>query len=320
MEVSLSAIRAGFFFARMKVKTAYLYALGAVLAWSTVSTAFKLSLRHLTPLGLLLFSSVAATLFLAGTFFGSGRKPRELFNSWWRSLPAGLLNPFIYYLMLFVAYDRLRAQEAQVLNYTWAILLSLLSVWLLKERFRLKDLLALLLSFLGVVVISTRGRISQLQFDDPLGSLLAVSTSLVWASYWILNLKDTRDAKGKLLLNFLVGTLATALYAQLRGKMNLPGLFTADGVMLWGLLGALYVGIFEMGFTFILWQKALETSENTASISNLIFLTPFLSLIFIALILKESIHPATFIGLLVIIGSNFWQKGGSKRKSGLDKG
>lgn len=309
MEISLSAIRAGFFFATMKVNTAYLYALGAVLAWSTVSTAFKLSLRHLTPLGLLLFASSAATLFLGVVNLFDRAKRGAVFSSWWRSLPAGFLNPFVYYLMLFVAYHRLRAQEAQVLNYTWAIVLSLLSVWLLKERFRLKDLLALLLSFLGVVIISTRGRVLLLQFEDPLGSLLAVSTSLVWAVYWILNLKDTRATNGKLLLNFLVGTIATALYALIRGRLNLSGLFTVNGLVLRGLLGALYVGVFEMGFTFILWQKALQSSENTASISNLIFLTPFLSLIFISLILRENIHPATLIGLVVIIGSNLWQKG-----------
>ncbi|MCB5247015.1 MAG: DMT family transporter [Candidatus Cloacimonetes bacterium] len=294
----------------MRIKTAYLYALGAVLAWSTVSTAFKLSLKHLTPLGLLLFASGAGTLYLAAVNLPSLLRREFSVSNWARSLPAGLLNPFIYYLMLFVAYDRLRAQEAQVLNYTWAIVLSLFSVWLLKERFRLKDLLALLLSFLGVVVISTRGRVFQLQFEDPLGSLLAVSTSLVWAFYWILNMKDERDAKAKLLLNFLVGTIATALYALIRGKLNLGGLFTPEAVVGWGLLGALYVGIFEMGFTFILWQKALETSDNTASISNLIFLTPFISLVFIALILRESIHPATLAGLVVIVASNLWQKSG----------
>lgn len=293
----------------MKLKSAYVYALGAVLAWSTVSTAFKLSLRHLTPLGLLMFASFSATLFLAAANIVAGKWEKPSAKDWLRSLAAGALNPFIYYLMLFVAYDRLRAQEAQVLNYTWAIVLSLFSVWLLKERFRLKDLLALLLSFLGVMIISTRGRILQLQFEDPLGSLLAVSTSLVWAIYWVLNLKDSRPAQSKLLLNFLLGTLATAIYALIRGKLNLGGLFTPEGSLIHGLLGGLYVGIFEMGFTFTLWQKALQTSHNTASISNLIFLTPFVSLIFIALILRESIHPATLIGLGAIIASNFWQKG-----------
>lgn len=218
------------------------------------------------------------------------------------------MNPFVYYLMLFAAYDRLRAQEAQVLNYTWAIILALGSALILRQKLCAKDFLALLLSFLGVVVISTRGRLLQLQFDDPLGSLLAVSTSIIWASYWILNMKDPRPAKDKLPLNFAIGTAAALIYALVAGKLNQQGLFTENGVIWTGLLGGLYVGIFEMGFTFIIWQKALDTSDNTASVSNLIFLTPFVSLLFIALILKEGIHPATFLGLLLIVGSNLWQK------------
>ncbi|MCB5259059.1 MAG: EamA/RhaT family transporter, partial [Candidatus Cloacimonetes bacterium] len=47
---------------------------------------------------------------------------------------------------------------------------------------------------------------------------------------------------------------------------------------------------------------------NTAKISNLIFLSPFISMFFIQSILKESIHPATIIGLLLIVVSNLVQK------------
>lgn len=297
-------------------KTAYIYALASVLAWSTVSTAFKLTLRHLTPLGLLLFSALSATVFLAGVNLAQGgfRAGGNARRDWLRSLPAGLLNPYVYYLMLFVAYDRLRAQEAQVLNYTWAIVLSLLSVLILKERFRMRDLGSLCLSFLGVILISTRGRILSLTFTDPLGSALAVATSLVWAGYWILNMRDRSPVVGRLLRNFLWGSLATVLYAFLRGSLNQAGLFTVTGNPGWGLLGALYVGIFEMGLTFILWQKALSSSGSTSSVANLIFLTPFISLIFIALILRENIHPATLAGLVVIVGSNWWQKRGKVEK------
>lgn len=294
----------------MNKNSPYPFALAAVLAWSTVSTAFKLSLRHLTPLGLLLFSALASSLFLAAySLIRHGWKGIVLAaENWKRKLLAGLLNPFVYYLMLFSAYDRLPAQQAQVLNYTWAIVLSLFSALVFRRRFRLRDLICLCLSFLGVVLISTQGRILTMEFTDPLGALLAVCTSFIWAAFWILNLRDGQAAESKMLANFLSGTLATLLYALLRGKLNYAGLFDDAGVPLWGILGALYVGVFEMGLTFVLWQKALERSDNTAAVANLIFLTPFLSLLFIAMILKESINPATLIGLFIIIGSNLWQK------------
>lgn len=291
---------------------AYLYAGCSILAWSTISTAFKLSLQYLTSIGLLFFASLTAFLFLGITnviqhscFQSSQRWYRSVFSNLKQSLLPGLLNPFIYYLMLFEAYSRLRAQEAQALNYTWAIVLSLFSIWLLKEKFRWVDLMALLISFFGVWIISTKGNITSLKFDDGFGSFLAVATSLVWAFYWIINIKDKRPALTKLCYNFLIGFLLIALFALFTNA----SLFTNPTSYGYGILGGIYIGILEMGLTFLLWNKALELANNTASISNMIFFTPFLSLLFIYSVLGESIHPATFIGLLLIVFSNLLQKG-----------
>lgn len=297
-----------------KSQLSYLYAGLTILAWSTVSTSFKLSLIALSPIGLLFVSSLTAVLFLGAvnlftekSFIPGGTA--ALRSNLKRSLLPGLLNPWLYYVMLFIAYDRLRAQEAQVLNYTWAIVLSLLSIIILKERFRLRDLLALLLSFLGVMVLSTKGRISTLRFDDPLGSGIALATSFVWAGYWILSLKDSRPAQVKLFYNFLIGFCATALLLLVYQGTGRETLLNGRGrALLPSLLAAVYTGIFEMGLTFLLWYRALKLAENTARVSNLIFITPFLSLIFIRLILQESIHPATLAGLLLIVGGNLWQR------------
>jgi len=285
---------------------AYTYAALSIVAWSTISTAFKLSLRALTPMGLLLFSAVIATVFLGVVNLLSGHKltRREMWQHLRRSLPAGMLNPFAYYLILFEAYSRLRAQEAQALNYTWAIVLSMFSVLMLGERFRWLDLFALVMSLAGVVVISTRGDFGTLQFDDLTASLLAVFTSVVWALYWIINRQDKRNSALKLFFNFLCGSLAIGMFCLISG---LP-LFLPNASVLAGVAGGVYVGIFEMGLTFLLWDRALAHTTHTATISNLIFFTPFVSLLFISGVLHEKIATATFVGLLMIIVSNLIQK------------
>ena len=291
---------------------AYFFAGLSILAWSSISTAFKLSLINLTPLGLLFFASLTAAAFLGSVRLLSkphSSNPGSIIvrigkNVRLSLLPA-LLNPFLYYLMLFEAYSRLRAQEAQALNYTWAIVLALFSIILLKEKFRILDFIALLISFVGVWIISTKGAITNLQFDDALGSFLAVFTSLIWALYWILSLKDQRDATTKLFFNFSLGFIFIAVLVM-AGKASL---FTPGANIIHGLIGGVYVGIFEMGLTFLLWFKALQYTSSTAKVSNLIFLTPFVSLLFISRILGESIHPATFIGLIMIVFSNLVQKG-----------
>lgn len=287
---------------------AYIYAGLSIIAWSSISTAFKLSLKHLSPIGLLFFASLTAVLFLGLICVISGQMRFSLSALWHnlkKSLLPGLLNPFIYYLILFEAYNRLRAQEAQALNYTWAIVLALFSIWLLKEKFRIVDLLALLISFLGVIIISTKGQLLEMRFDNAIGSLMAVFTSLIWAMYWILSFKDKRQTLPKLFFNFLIGLVFIAAFVTISStRLFLPGASYLSGIA-----GGIYVGIFEMGLTFLLWLKAMEYTTNTAKISNLIFLTPFVSLLFISQILGESIHPATFVGLCLIVFSNLVQKG-----------
>ena len=63
----------------------------------------------------------------------------------------------------------------------------------------------------------------------------------------------------------------------------------------------IYVGLFEMGITFVLWLSALKLTQNTARVSNLIFASPFISLVLLANIIGEQIHPTTLIGLMLIV-------------------
>lgn len=276
---------------------AYLFAILSVLCWSTVATAFKLSLRHLDFLQLLCISSTASMLVLGGLLLIQGRlrlltglTPRDFC----RSATLGFLNPFLYYLVLFKAYSLLPAQEAQPLNYTWPVMIVMLSIPLLRQPIRRYHIAAVLVSFAGVVIISTHGDPLSLEFSSPLGVGLAVGSSVIWALFWIYNVKDGRDEITKLFLNFLFGTVyivpVTLLWSDLT---RLPAL---------GVLGAVYVGLFEMGLTFVFWLKALRYARTTAQVSNLVFLSPFLSLFLISFIVGERIVTSTVVGLVCIIG------------------
>jgi drug/metabolite transporter (DMT)-like permease len=142
------------------------------------------------------------------------------------------------------------------------------------------------------------------QFDDAWGTALAIGSSIIWALYWIISLKDQRLNSIKLFFNFLVGFIMILLFVILtRSPILLP-----DAVPHQALFTGLWVGIFEMGLTFVLWLKALKLTQNTAKISNLIFITPFVSMLMIRGVLGEAIHPATIIGLVLIVASNLFQK------------
>ena len=75
---------------------AYLLGLAAVLLWSTVASAFKISLRYLDPLQLLLYATAASTLLLAGILTCRGRLGAILSctrRDFATSILLGFLNP-----------------------------------------------------------------------------------------------------------------------------------------------------------------------------------------------------------------------------------
>lgn len=282
---------------------AYAYGLLAVLAWSTVASAFKLSLAHLSPSQLVLYASLASLLSLLSILAWQGRLGEllpTLRRHWLSSLLFGAINPFAYYLVLFKAYALLPAQEAQAINYTWALTMTLLAVPLLKQKLRPRDALAALICYLGVLVIGTRGELLALHFSNRQGVLLALSSTLLWAAYWILNTRDSRDAVIGLTLNFTLSLPLIFAWCLWQGEL---------GAVSWqGLAGAAYVGAFEMGFTFVLWLSAMKRTRSTASIANLIFLSPLLSLLLIHFLVGEAILPSTLLGLGLILGGLLLQK------------
>ncbi len=263
------------------------WAILAVVLWSTVATAFKLSLHYLSPLNLLLFSSFVSLIVFGIFYLPSFSLNKRNFIS----LYLGFLNPFLYYTLMFSAYSRLSAQQAQALNYTWPLLMILLSIPLLKKRPKLKTLLGLSLGFFGALTVATQGQIKSLNFSDPIGVILGLGNALVWALFWLLNLKDKREPVEKMFWNFAAGSFYTFLAILFTKSLIFPSVK--------GLFGAFYIGLFEMGITFLIWLKAIKKDLETASLLS--YLVPFLSLIFIHLFVGEKIHISTITGLILII-------------------
>jgi len=162
-----------------------------------------------------------------------------------------------------------------------------------------RKLVGLLSAFIGVVIIATRGNFIELKFGNPLGVLIAVSTSIVWALFWILNLKDKRSNTVKLFGAFFWGTIFSGVYLLFWDSFKLENYNY--------LFGACFVGVFEMGITFFLWNKGIELSSDKAKTSTLAYLAPFLSIVLIALILGETILPSSIIGLIFIVGGIIYQ-------------
>jgi drug/metabolite transporter (DMT)-like permease len=280
-----------------KTKQSYIYAGLAVFFWSTVPTAFKICLGELPVLPMLTIASLTSAFVLFGIILLTGKTGLLFKYSGWDLLSSallGLINPFLYYIILLKAYQLLPAQVAQPLNMIWPIIIVFLSVLILKQKIKAKSFTALFISFAGVYLIASQGDPLHPGLSDIRGVLLATGSSVFWAFYFILNVRDKRDEATKLFLNFLFGSVYLIIALILTHSWP-------DNPGIKGIGSAVYVGIFEMGITFYLWLKALQLAPTTDRISNLVYLAPFCSLVFIHFIIHEPVFYTTLAGLLLII-------------------
>lgn len=271
-------------------KTAYIYGGLAILLWSTVAAAFKIALKGLNITSLLFIASWTSFLALFLIMIKE-KKVKSFFVKRKISL-VGVLNPFLYYLILFRAYDLLSAQEAQVLNYTWPIALTLLSKIFLGDKIPVKRYLGITISFFGIIMIATKAFKYQI-LSGGIGIFFALFSSIVWASYWLINKKSDEDELVKMCTNFFVGSICISIYGFWMKEIDFGTLNS--------FLAAFYVGLFEMGITFLFWAKGLKLIDRNDKLVRLSYLSPFISLVFITIFLKEPILKSTILGLVFII-------------------
>ncbi len=278
------------------VRKAYIFAILAVICWGTSPTAFKLGLRFQDSYQLLTGASFTSVIVLGTIVLLRGHYKMFLDLSWKDlgfSVAMGLLNPVAYYLILFEAYNILPAQVAQPINMVWPIVLVIISIPMLKQKISWKSIGAMLLSFCGVIVISLQGGNGTRDPENRLGVILALSTSVIWALYFIYNSKDKKDPVIRLFLNFFFASVYLLIGGIFREQ--------AFPVSIEGWASAIYVGVFEMGATFALWLLALQYAPTTDRISNLVYIAPFLNLIIVRLVLNENIYLTTVYGIILLV-------------------
>ncbi|MFA6618179.1 MAG: DMT family transporter [Candidatus Neomarinimicrobiota bacterium] len=265
-----------------------------LLLWSSVATAFKIALRYLEPFELLFLSTLVSFFALSLIMLFTGRFKQLKYvqkKSKQRLLIAGILNPVIYYLLLFKAYDMLPAQFAQAVNFTWPLILAIFAMLLKQEKFHILRLFMLCLSFAGALVVVLGGQ--QMPGGISIsGVLIAFSTTIFWVLYWLITKTIDEDPVISLWIPFTIGA----------GILSIAALFffRPDALEWSALLSAGYVGLFEMSLTFLLWLNALRKTTSTALLSNFIYAVPFLSLLFIRFVLDEPIQGTTLLGLFMI--------------------
>lgn len=278
------------------MKKNYLYAMSSVLIWSTLAAVSKMMLSDLPNMQTLSIGAAFAFLFLLLINLKSGKlKQMKQYSKKDYALMGslGLLGLFVYTALYYYGLTQLSSQDACILNYLWPMMLVLFSCLILKEKLTKIKVLAMLCSFLGIILLSA-GNSGSRSSGAVLGMLSCIGAAACYGLFSVLNKKANYDQQISMMIGWLLVAIASLVL----------GLFTEHWIMLrptqW--LGMLWLGIATNALAYLFWALSLQGIENTAKIANLAYLTPFLSLLVSFVLLGETISLRALAALVFIVG------------------
>ena len=274
----------------------YFYAISAVVIWSTTAALVKSLLTAIPTFEALFLSTFAASLFLLGVQLvrDGGRIFRTYDVRGYMSMAGlGFLGLFLYSGLYYYGLSQLTSQEACLLNYLWPMMIVLFAALLLGERITLRTAAALLLSLSGVVVLTLGGEGSA-EGNGMLGTVACLLAALCYGLFCVLNKRRNIDQTVMMIMAWGVTAVC-----------SLPvTLLTEEWVSLswtqW--IGLLWLGVFIDAVGYLWWAMALQEARDAATVANLAYAVPLLSLVVSAIRLGEEMSGAAVGALVLIMG------------------
>ena len=281
------------------MKKEYLFAAVSIFCWSTVATVTKLLLKGLDNFQLLWISSFFAALFLFLVNLFTKKLPllkKLSFTDFLKILLASSPGTCFYYIFYYAGTDLMPASQAFTVNYLWPIMSVLAAVIILKEKMTVKKLIALAMSFVGVGIAVGFGN-GGFSSDAIYGGICCMLGAVCYGIFTAYNRKLDYYKPLSLMIGYCATFIMTTFINLFRGNLFIPQGFE--------ILGFIWNGAFTIALSAVCWLYALKA--GTSKISNLAYITPFLSLVWTIIILKEPFNPFALIGLLFIVGGIFIQ-------------
>lgn len=287
------------------MKKAYLYAASAIIMWSTMPTISKLLLGEMDSYKILCISALFATIAMIIINLCSKKWPIMKcckVKDYIKMSAIGLPGVFLYYAFYYAGTESLPAAQAFIINYLWPIMSIVFASMLLKEQMTVRKIIAVIMSFLGVFTVAGEDLI-QFNGNTVISMLFCFGAAVCYGFYTALNKKSTYDKQVSMTLAMFTAFVLSLIVVLVRG-VSLTISFSQIPGILWN-------GVFTMALANLAWVLSLSYG-NTAKISNLAYITPFMSLVWTFFILNEPISPLSVIGLCLIVVGIFIQLKDSK--------
>ena len=280
----------------------YFFAGATVLIWSTLAAMVKVLLGDMPNLQMLAISSVFAFAFLLilNVVNGSIKSMRQyVVKDYAKMTGLGFLGLFLYSALYYYGIGQLTSQQACILNYLWPIMLVIFSCIILREKLTVMKGVAMVCSFIGIIILTVGMDGTASGGNVAAGVASCIIAAACYGLFSVLNKKADYNQN----IAMMIIWLTTAVCA------GVLGVCTEQWVPIKGAqwLGLIWLGVVVDAVAYLMWALALNEAENTATIANLAYLTPFLSLIVSAIFVEEKVDVTAVVALVFIIGGILMQ-------------
>lgn len=278
-----------------KEKLSYIYVFAASMLWGSAPSVGKIMLKNLNSYQLLFYVSLTASISLfiicclQGKFYIiKSYDKKDYLNFAYMSF----IGVFLYYIFYYGGLTYAPVQEAFIVNYTWPVWVVIFAILILKEPFNIKKLAAIILGFIGIYLVAAKGQLT-LSFSPQTlkGDILAMLGAICYGTFSVLGKKQNYERYSSTMFYYIFAFIYIAVYLIVFSSI--------PKISLKQLLGIIWMGTCCSGLASVCWFLALKYGD-TAKMSNAIFITPFISLVYIFFILGEKILISSFIGLVFI--------------------
>ena len=287
----------------MKIKDSFhTYAIITIIFWSLANVLTRLSLHYFSAFSLGFFRYfIASCALIVFALITKMKIPQKADLKWF--VLAGFLGFFLYMIAFNKGCETVSSATSSVMLATVPVITSLLARFIYKEKMSTIKWAAIAVEFSGVIVLTLMEGV----FTFNPGLLWLIGAALLLSVYNLLQRKITRKYTGLQASTFGIfsGTIMLAIF--------LPN--TVKQVQSAPPIAFLYIailGIFTSAVAYAAWAQAFKKAKNAASVSNYMFVTPFLATLMGYLWAKEKPDSATLIGggiiLLGLFAFNFGER------------
>ena len=281
-----------------KDRVSHLLLLCGAAIWGVNFVAMKFLLAEIAPVNLILlrFISGSVLIFLLLFIMEDVKVPLKDF---YKLCLLGVIGITIYQFLFVYALKNTSVTNVAVIINTAPLYVGFLSSLLGYEKFHKKTFFAIMLGFVGVYVLISKGELLSLGVGDLKGAIFALVACFFWALYTIMA-KPMLDKHS---------ALKVTTYSMLTGSVLLCGFipFYLDvkevaALSTLGWLSLIYSIVFSIVIAFFLWYRGVSKIGASRTIIYQ-YSIPVFGTLAAFLILHERLYWSQFIGAIIIFTS-----------------